>query len=53
MLSTDWTGVSGLTLSSLMTKASSVEGVNATTDVVVEDLGDEAWLERTGDEIWI
>jgi hypothetical protein len=40
--STDCTGTSGSTPPSLMTEASSVEGVNATPDVVVEDSEDDA-----------
>lgn len=40
--STNCTGTSGSTPPSLMTEASSVEGVNATPDVVVEDSEDDA-----------
>ena len=49
--STDWTGTSGSMSPSLMTEASSVEGVNATTEVVVEDLDDDLdmSLDGTGD----
>jgi len=39
--STDWTGTSGSMSPLLTTEASSVQGVNATTDVDVEDLDDD------------